>query len=478
MAQYCSPNVYLVQSIDDEIRNLETVHNTFAGMVAKPVVGLVDAFTHRAANGVEQSIIVLEYIEFDLAALLELGSERLSFSRSQLKCIMKQILEGLNTLSSCGLMHRDLKVMNVLISASGHTKLGDLGSATSFVSRSRFSSEVCTLWYRAPELLLGCEQYDSKVDIWSAAVVFAELCLCSNFVRGSNIETQFIELVKFFGMADDVHPIRSSLGNRADEMLAWASAAFQADGGTSPGASATWEKLSSRLGPEGIDLLKRMFAFNPAKRPSAQECLQHPFFSSYPAPAPRVLLPNGLEELHAFEHAAARLRKEQQEQSQQLQLLQRKRAEAQPPRKLSPEHNPTVADVLHALLTPNSSVRPGPESNLARPPKPRKNMSVSFALERNEQQFYSPSDAPCKVSSARSRKRKYLSTDEDTTSSDRLERPAKLPKLADALPAAQPDQRLQSRSLPKIVIRNGSITLAAAPSASPFVPPESSVLFG
>jgi serine/threonine protein kinase len=422
-----------------------------------------------AVNGVEQSIIVLEYVEFDLSALLELGSERLSFSRSQLKCIMKQILEGLSSLSSCGLMHRDLKVMNVLISASGHTKLGDLGSATSFVSRSRFSSEVCTLWYRAPELLLGCEQYDSKVDIWSAAVVFVELCLCTNFVRSSTAEAQFIELVKFFGVPADVNEFRSSLGPRSDEMLAWSTAACQADDTSSSSACATWEKLSSRLGAEGIDLLKRMFSFNPSKRPSAQDCLQHPFFSSYPASAPRVMLPNGLEELHAFEHASARLRKEQQEQSQQLQQLQRKRAEAQSSRKLSPEHNPSVADMLHALLTPNTAAVPvdvPSESSFSVVRKPRKNLSVSFALERNEQQFYSPSDAPCQVAAARSRKRNRPTSGDDAAS-DNNERPTKFSKLFDPDPATQEElHQPSSRSLPKVVIRNGTISLSA-PSREP-----------
>lgn len=449
------------RSIQDEIRNLETVHQTFAGMSGKPVVGLVDAFTHRATNGAEQSIIVLEYLEFDLSALLELGSERLSFSRSQLKCIMKQILEGLTSLSACGLMHRDLKVQNVLISGTGHAKLGDLGSATSFVSRSRFSSEVCTLWYRAPELLLGCEQYDSKVDVWSAAVVFVELCLCRNFVRGANVETQFIELAKFFGLPADYSEFRPTVGHRADEMMAWSSAACQAvsEAELVACSSTIWEGLSARLGPEGIDLLKNMFIFNPAKRPSAQECLQHPFFSVYPAPAPRVLLPNGVEELHAYEHAAARLKKEQQEQSQQLQLLQRKRAEVQSIRKLSPEHNPTVADVLHSLLSPTSSSKeshslPVPSNQIK---SAKRNLTVSFALDRNEHQLYCPSDAPCEVSAARSRKRsRPLENEADLLV---LQRPSKILKCPET-DVNSHSSPTAIRPLPKIIIANGRIRLA------------------
>jgi serine/threonine protein kinase len=73
-------------------------------------------------------------------------------------------------------LHSDLKPQNILISKSGVLKLADFGLARAFVPPIRpFTHEVVTLWYRAPEILLGCKTYALPVDMWAVAVIFAEL---------------------------------------------------------------------------------------------------------------------------------------------------------------------------------------------------------------------------------------------------------------------------------------------------------------
>jgi len=73
-------------------------------------------------------------------------------------------------------MHRDLKPQNLLIDNKGVIKLADFGLARAFgLPVKTYTHEVVTLWYRAPEILLGQKQYSTPVDIWSVGCIFAEM---------------------------------------------------------------------------------------------------------------------------------------------------------------------------------------------------------------------------------------------------------------------------------------------------------------
>eukprot|EP01090_Pellita_catalonica_P012810 TRINITY_DN2874_c0_g1_i1.p1 TRINITY_DN2874_c0_g1~~TRINITY_DN2874_c0_g1_i1.p1 ORF type:complete len:211 (+),score=20.35 TRINITY_DN2874_c0_g1_i1:75-707(+) len=111
-------------------------------------------------------VLVFEYMEHDLSGLLSL--KNINLNVRERKYIMKQLLEGLYQLHSKGVMHRDLKAANILLSKDNVLKIADLGLATDYKPRKHYSTHVVTLWYRAPELLLGMSQYNHGVDMWSA----------------------------------------------------------------------------------------------------------------------------------------------------------------------------------------------------------------------------------------------------------------------------------------------------------------------
>ena len=89
---------------------------------------------------------------------------------------MKQLLSGIAYCHTHRVLHRDLKPQNLLLDNHGTIKLADFGLARAFsVPVRNYTHEVVTLWYRAPEILLGSKGYSMAVDVWSLGCIFAEM---------------------------------------------------------------------------------------------------------------------------------------------------------------------------------------------------------------------------------------------------------------------------------------------------------------
>jgi len=146
-------------------------------------IGLLLSLRHRniiilkeVAVGTEltQMFLVMEFCEKDLAKILDDIPE--PFSTEQVKCIIYQVFEGLHYLHSKFIVHRDLKVSNLLMNDRGILKIADFGLARKFSSKGgSMTPEVVTLWYRAPEILLQSKEQTSAIDIWAAGCILGEL---------------------------------------------------------------------------------------------------------------------------------------------------------------------------------------------------------------------------------------------------------------------------------------------------------------
>ena len=117
--------------------------------------------------------LAFEYMDHDLLGLIK---KKIELKNTQIKCIMKQMIEGVKYLHDRNIVHRDIKCGNILMSNTGEIKLADFGLAR-FMNRTdkNYTNKVVTLWYRSPELLLGSTNYAASVDMWSIGCCFAEL---------------------------------------------------------------------------------------------------------------------------------------------------------------------------------------------------------------------------------------------------------------------------------------------------------------
>lgn len=115
--------------------------------------------------------MVFEYMDHDLTGIL--SQQQITFTEANLKSLSFQMLSGIDYLHQKGVIHRDMKGSNILISSQGVLKLADFGLARFYQKRRRldYTNRVITLWYRPPELLLGATVYGPEVDMWSVGYV-------------------------------------------------------------------------------------------------------------------------------------------------------------------------------------------------------------------------------------------------------------------------------------------------------------------
>lgn len=126
--------------------------------------------------------LVFEFMEHDLGGLL---NRQVDFKPAEIICISQQMFEGLHYCHKNKILHRDMKVANLLLSNDGVLKIADFGLARGHDSKnSKYTRTVCTRWYRPPEVLLGLRNYNTAIDVWGAGCIVAELFIGRPILRG------------------------------------------------------------------------------------------------------------------------------------------------------------------------------------------------------------------------------------------------------------------------------------------------------
>lgn len=119
--------------------------------------------------------LVFEFLDQDLKKFLDACGEN-GLEAYTIKSFLYQLLQGIAYCHQHRVLHRDLKPQNLLINMEGELKLADFGLARAFgIPVRNYTHEVVTLWYRAPDVLMGSRKYSTQVDIWSVGCIFAEM---------------------------------------------------------------------------------------------------------------------------------------------------------------------------------------------------------------------------------------------------------------------------------------------------------------
>jgi len=229
-------------------------------------------------RSLESMFLVMEYCEQDLASLLD--NMQSPFSESQVKCIMKQVFRGLRYLHSTFIVHRDLKVSNLLMTDKGCVKIADFGLARWYgIPLRPMTPKVVTLWYRAPELLLNAKTQTTAIDMWSAGCILGELLAHKPLLPGKSEINQIELIIDLLGTPNDhIWPEFSSLPAVQDFSL----------------KQQPYNNLKHKfpwLSAAGLRLLNFLFMFDPTKRATADECLLSSYFKEAPMPCDPKLMP-------------------------------------------------------------------------------------------------------------------------------------------------------------------------------------------
>ncbi|KAG0366366.1 Cyclin-dependent kinase 3, partial [Gamsiella multidivaricata] len=214
--------------------------------------------------------LVFEFVDLDLKKYMDtLPMTSISgLPLDQVKEYLHQLIRGVEYCHARRILHRDLKPQNLLIDETRNLKLADFGLARAFgIPLRPYTHEVVTLWYRAPEILMGCRHYSTAVDIWSIGCIFAEMVLKKPLFPGDSEIDELFRIFRLRGTpTEDMWPGITSLKDWKPTFPQWHRQAL--------------EKSLPTLCPEGVDLLDQMIEYDPARRISAKRALMHPYFDT------------------------------------------------------------------------------------------------------------------------------------------------------------------------------------------------------
>jgi serine/threonine protein kinase len=269
-------------------------------------------------KGRDHVFLVFEYCEHDMASLIENMGKR--FSECEVKCLMVQLLQAVEYVPSktptvpsplffvrassgaatahkqhcCNLLsyrylhdhwiiHRDLKMSNLLYNSKGQLKLADFGLARLYGSPAKpLTPKVVTLWYRAPELLLGADIYGPEVDLWAAGCILGELVVHAPLMPGKDEVDQINRIFQLLGTPDE------HIWPGVERMPLVEKGAIS--------LRRNWQggDLSMRFkawGDTGVQFLADFLTYNPSARLTARQALAHSYFKTRPAPQKPEFMP-------------------------------------------------------------------------------------------------------------------------------------------------------------------------------------------
>ncbi|CDK27571.1 unnamed protein product [Kuraishia capsulata CBS 1993] len=289
--------LYAIKKFKTDSKDNEVIHYTGISQSAIREMSLCRELNHNNITKLTEIILerkciymVFEFAEHDLLQIIHNHShpDLKPIPESTLKSTMYQLLSGLSYLHQNWIVHRDLKPANIMVTSDGTIKIGDLGLARKFNNplQSLYAGDkvVVTIWYRAPELLLGARHYTPAIDLWAVGCILAELLSLRPIFKGEESkmdnkkqvpfqENQLLKIVEILGTPSSER--WSSLKNYPEYPQLAKFTLF-------PPNLRAWYHSAGGSNKNCLKLLSELLDYDPAKRVNALNSLSHKWFTELP----------------------------------------------------------------------------------------------------------------------------------------------------------------------------------------------------
>ncbi|KAH8281840.1 hypothetical protein KR054_003194 [Drosophila jambulina] len=213
--------------------------------------------------------LIFEFLSMDLKKYMDSLPADKYMDSDLVRSYLYQITSAILYCHRRRVLHRDLKPQNLLIDKNGLIKVADFGLGRSFGIPVRiYTHEIVTLWYRAPEVLLGSPRYSCPVDIWSIGCIFAEMATRKPLFQGDSEIDQLFRMFRILKTpTEDIWPGVTSLPDYKNTFPCWST-----------------NQLTNQLknlDANGINLIQKMLIYDPVHRISANDILKHPYFDGF-----------------------------------------------------------------------------------------------------------------------------------------------------------------------------------------------------
>ncbi|XP_014204338.1 cyclin-dependent kinase 1 [Copidosoma floridanum] len=225
------------------------------------IVSLMDVLMEEA-----KLYLIFEYLTMDLKKYMDtLGKDKL-MEPALVKSYLYQITRAILFCHQRRVLHRDLKPQNLLIDKKGIIKVADFGLGRAFGIPVRvYTHEVVTLWYRAPEILLGANRYTCSIDVWSIGCIFAEMATKKPLFQGDSEIDQLFRIFRVLKTpTEEIWPGVTQLADYKATFPNWKTNNLQAQ--------------VKVLDEDGLELLEATLVYDPAARITARDILKHSYF--------------------------------------------------------------------------------------------------------------------------------------------------------------------------------------------------------
>ncbi|CAD8074974.1 unnamed protein product [Paramecium primaurelia] len=207
---------------------------------------------------------VFEFMERNVYHLMK--DRQKPFNEIHIRNIIYQTLQGLAYMHKIGYFHRDLKPEN-LLESNGTIKIADFGLARDIRSSPPFTDYVSTRWYRAPEVILRSNEYNSPIDIFAIGCIMAELYRLWPLFPGTCDTDQLQKICEIMGTPSeqdwpDGYKLAAKIQHRFPKNI----------------QPKPLSQVITQASDDALDLISQMLRYNPLKRPNASQALAHRYF--------------------------------------------------------------------------------------------------------------------------------------------------------------------------------------------------------